>query len=192
MRYASLSTTVAVLLLPSVVAAQARPASSDAPGNAEFVRAAEAGGPADIAKNATIARMEPDGKVTSVREGTNGFTCSVMPDGSNAPFCADQQAMGWMISAMSEQPTPTNTQPGIAYMAKGGVHFETNDGAIVMEPGAGIKEVKEPPHWMVLWPVDSATSGLPTRPNAGGSYIMFAGTPYAHLMVYQDPKKLKR
>jgi hypothetical protein len=28
-------------------------------------------------------------------------------------------------------------------------------------------------------------------PNPGGAYVMFDGTPYAHLMVYQDPNKLK-
>jgi hypothetical protein len=33
---------------------------------------------------------------------------------------------------------------------------------------------------------------LPTRPNPGGTYIMLAGTPYAHLIVYQDPKMLKQ
>ena len=42
----------------------------------------------------------------------------------------------------------------------------------------------------MLWPIDPATTGLPTRPNAGGAYIMFAGTPFAHLMIYQDPKLL--
>lgn len=30
------------------------------------------------------------------------------------------------------------------------------------------------------------------RPDAGGSYIMFAGTPYAHLMICQDPKMLEQ
>jgi hypothetical protein len=192
MRYALLPAVATILLLPSALAAQSQPASNDAPGDAEFMRAAEAGGPANIAKNATIVRMEPGGKVTRMREGANGFTCSIMPDGSNTPFCGDQQAMEWMVAAMSKQPQPTNTQPGVAYMAKGGVHHETKDGAIVMEPAAGTKEVKEPAHWMLLWPLDSARTGLPTRPNDGGSYIMFAGTPYAHLMVYQDPKKLKQ
>jgi hypothetical protein len=45
---------------------------------------------------------------------------------------------------------------------------------------------------MILWPIDAARTGLPTSPNAGGSYVMFEGTPFAHLMVYQDPKMLKK
>ena len=46
-------------------------------------------------------------------------------------------------------------------------------------------------HWL-LTPLDSATAGIPTHPNAGGSCIMFVGAPYAHLTLYQDPKMLKR
>lgn len=89
------------------------------------------------------------------------------------------------------QPKPTNTAPGIAYMAKGGIHYETATGAVVMDKSATTKDVAEPPHWMLMWAFDPATVGLPDRPNAAGVYVMFAGTPYAHLMIYQDPNKLK-
>jgi hypothetical protein len=51
--------------------------------------------------------------------------------------------------------------------------------------------VKEPPHWMLMWGFDAATTGLPTKENPSGVYIMFAGTPYAHLMVYQNPNQMK-
>jgi hypothetical protein len=56
--------------------------------------------------------------------------------------------------------------------------------------GEGAKVVKEPPHWMIMWPFNAATTKLPTVPNRAGAYIMFEDTPYAHLMVYQDPKKM--
>jgi len=45
--------------------------------------------------------------------------------------------------------------------------------------------------WMILWPVENQTSGLPLMPNKFGTYVMFEGTPYAHLMVYQDPMKMR-
>ena len=160
--------------------------------NNEFIQEAEAGGPPRIASAAAIARLEPGGKVVPVREGSNGFTCTIMPDGSNAPFCGDEGGFAWLVAAMSKQPKPPTTSPGIAYMAKGGAHFETAKGEIVMERSADTKDVREPPHWMLLWPLDPAATGIPTHPNAGGSYIMFPGTPYAHLMVYQDPKMLKQ
>lgn len=182
-----------LLLLPSGFSlAQAKPESHGKESNAQFIRDAESGAPARIADKAAIARLEPGGKVTRIREGSNGFTCTLIPDGSNAPMCGDASAFAWMVAAMSKRPRPpVSSKPGIVYMAQGGVHHETPDGEIVMEPSANTREVKEPPHWMLMYPFDSA-SGLPTRPNAGGTYIMFAGTPYAHLMVYQDPKKLKR
>ena len=159
----------------------------------EYIHDVQEAAPARIADQAGVSRLDPKGKVTPVRESKNGFTCTLMPDGSNAPVCADQRGFAWLVSAMSQKPQPPAIdKPGIAYMAKGGVHHETSDGKIVMMPGAGTKDVREPPHWMVIWPFDSASTGIPTKPNAGGTYIMFAGTPYAHLMVYQDPKMLKQ
>lgn len=90
---------------------------------------------------------------------------------------------------LKNEPRPANPAPGVAYMANGGQHWE-KDGKVVMNEEAGAKLVDEPPHWMITWAFDPKTSGLPTQPNQGGVYIMFAGTPYAHLMIYQDPNKL--
>lgn len=178
------------LLIPAVLHAQAQPAGQTKESEAEFIRTAEAGAPDRISAQATIARIEPKGKTSVVRQGSNGFTCSLFPDESHAPICADRSGWRWFVAAISGQPKPP-TAGGIGYMAKGGLHYELPDGKIVMSPGSNTKSVKEPPHWMLLTPLDPATSGIPTRPNAGGSYIMFAGTPYAHLMIYQDPKMLK-
>ncbi|MGH7700130.1 MAG: hypothetical protein ACREMJ_06385 [Gemmatimonadales bacterium] len=175
----------------SLAAAVAIPLSAQAPG-ADFIKKAEAGAPAAISAKATIAHIDPAGKaVHIVRQGTNRFTCTLLPDGSDAPYCGDQHAWQWVVDAFTGKPAPTNTAPGIAYMAQGGMHHETPDGESVMMPGPNTKEVQEPPHWMLTWPVDPAVSGLPTKPNPGGVYVMFGGTPYAHLMVYQDPNKLK-
>ncbi|HEX5385524.1 MAG TPA: hypothetical protein VFW66_02360 [Gemmatimonadales bacterium] len=159
--------------------------------DAEFIRQAASGGPRAISSDAAIVRIEKAGSVTTLRPGTNGFTCTLMPDGTNAPFCGDKHAWPWMVAAMTRQPKPPNTEPGVSYMAQGGTHFETPNGEVVMEPGPNTRAVKEPPHWMLMWPVDPATSGLPTKPNPMGVYVMFAGTPYAHLMVYQNPGQLK-
>ena len=159
--------------------------------NEEYVRAAVLGAPERISDRAAVARVEPGGKTSQLRQGTNGFTCALFPDASLAPVCADEQGWAWLTAAFSNRPQPPSTKPGIAYMAKGGVHYEMPDGKIVMAASPQTKEVKEPPHWMILWPLDPATTGLPTKPNAGGSYVMFEGTPYEHLMIYQDPKMLK-
>lgn len=179
------------LLGPAALLAQGNrdTAGYSASSNAEFIRLATAGAPGSISDNATIAKLEKDGTATVVRPGTNGFTCTLLPEPDNPPLCGDSAAMQWGQDAFSGKDRPSNTKPGIAYMAQGGSHYETPDGKIVMHAGPDTKLVKEPPHWMVMWPVDT-TSGLPTKPNASGSYIMFAGTPFAHLMVYQDPKAM--
>jgi hypothetical protein len=158
----------------------------------ELVKLALSAAPAHIAKDATAMVPGPDGKLMEARKGTNGFTCVPDLDGMSEPdpLCADPAAWQWANDLLSNAPKPTNTVPGVAYMAKGGWHFE-KDGKILMNNEPGAKAVKEPPHWMIFWPFDSKMSGIPAMPNAGGVYVMFDGTPYSHLMIYQDPNKLK-
>lgn len=147
--------------------------------------------PARVAKEAGVMIYGADGKLTEVRKTTNGFTCvpTVMNLPEPDPMCMDAAAHQWLTDISGNAPKPSNTVPGIAYMARGGSHFE-KDGKVVMS-GDGAKVMKEPPHWMVMWPFDPAASQLPTKPNASGVYIMFEGSPYAHLMIYQDPNKMK-
>ena len=147
--------------------------------------------PARISKDAGVMIYGADGKLTEAKKGTNGFTCipTVMNLPVPDPICMDAASNQWMTDVMNNAPKPSNTVPGIAYMARGGSHFEKN-GKVVMA-GEGAKVVKEPPHWMVMWPFDPAASQLPTVPNPSGVYIMFEGSPYAHLMIYQDPNKMK-
>jgi hypothetical protein len=147
--------------------------------------------PAQIAKEAGVMVYGADGKLTEVRESTNGFMCipTVMNLPDPDPICMDAASHQWMSDIMSGAPKPTNTVPGVAYMARGGSHYE-KDGKVVM--GAeGAKVKKEPPHWMIMWPFDPTTSKLPKAPNPSGVYIMFEDSPYAHLMIYQDPNKMK-
>ena len=191
MRLSLARPVVALLVLAPALHAQAKPAGPTKEADVEFIKSAEEGAPARLSTLATVARMEPKGKPVIVRQGSNGFTCTLFPDESHAPVCADPNGWRWFVAAMSDQPKPP-ASGGIAYMAKGGLHYEKPDGQIVMKPGSDTKSVKEPPHWMLLTPLDPSASGLPSKPNAGGTYIMFAGTPYAHLMIYQDPKMLKQ
>jgi hypothetical protein len=147
--------------------------------------------PAHLAKEAGVMIYGADSKLTEVKPSGNGFTCipTVMNLPEPDPMCMDGAAHQWMTDIVNNAPKPSNTVPGIAYMARGGSHFE-KDGKVVMQ-AEGAKVVKEPPHWMVMWPFEASATKLPTRPNASGTYIMFEGSPYAHLMIYQDPKKMK-
>jgi len=159
----------------------------------QLIKTALGGAPWAIAKDAAVMIPGADGKLTEVKKGTNGFTCLPDIDGMPTPdpFCGDAASMQWANDFMSGAPKPTNTAPGVAYMAKGGWHFE-KDGKILLKNEEGAKAVKEPPHWMIFWPFDSKSTGLPSMPAPFGTYIMFDGNPYAHLMIYQNPmKKMK-
>ena len=185
------------LMTPAIITAGDKPSKKDtttkevkAMSEKDQTALALSAAPAHIAKEAGILIYGADGKLTETKKSANGFTCipSVMNLPDPDPMCMDAAVQQWMTDLMNKAPKPTNTVPGIAYMARGGAHFE-RDGKVVMS-GDGAKIVKEPPHWMVLWPFDAATK-LPQFPNSSGVYIMFEGTPYAHLMVYQDPMKMK-
>ncbi len=157
----------------------------------EQVKLALSAAPSHITKEASVMIYGAEGKLTETKKGTNGFICvpTVMNLPAPDPMCMDAAVYQWMTDRMNNAPKPTNTVPGIAYMARGGSHFEKG-GQVVMS-GDGAKTVKEPPHWMIMWPFEATTAKLPTTPNPFGVYVMFDGTPYAHLMVYQDPMKMK-
>lgn len=181
-------------LVNHVTAGEKRKASQDVKSMSqdEQIKLALSAAPLRIAQDAAVLVLGEDGKLKEVKGGTNGFTCvpTVMNLPEPDPMCMDAAVKQWLNDIMNNAPKPSNTVPGIAYMAKGGSHWE-KDGQVVMKEEPGAKIVKEPPHWMVMWPFDAKTAMLPTAPNPSGVYIMFEGTPYAHLMIYQDPRRMK-
>ncbi len=150
-----------------------------------MIKSALAAAPAEIARDAGVVMVKPDGSIEALRESRNGFTC--MPDNPNSPgkdpMCADPQGWQWVSSWIKRAPKPTNNQPGIIYMLQGGSDISATD------PWATKTDhyISSPPHYMIVWPFDPKTSGLPTQPSKTGTWIMWADTPYAHLMINQNP-----
>jgi hypothetical protein len=150
--------------------------------------------PERVSKKATIMLPDKDGELVVVRKGTNGFTCVPDIDGQEipSPMCADEATMRFFLDMWSGKERPANKIPGVGYMAQGGWHWE-KDGEVIMsmakdEPGA--KRVREPAHWMLIYPFTPEKTFLQPKPSAFGTWIMFDGTPFAHLMIYQDPMSL--
>lgn len=170
-----------------LLVAAATAAPGQAPSKEELIKSALAAAPADIAKGAAVIAPGPDGQMVTIKEGTNGFTC--LPDQPETPgkdaMCLDPQAMIWAQSWMAHDPKPKNTGPGVAYMLTGGSDVSATDPWA--KPGPNHKFVNSPPHWMILWAFDAKVTGLSTTPQDHGTWIMFAGTPYAHLMINQTP-----
>jgi hypothetical protein len=188
-----LTTAVAIaVLLPAPLFAQqpveshgGSHAVSAGPSDETLIRSALAAAPKHIADGATVIAPGPSGAMRTLRTGKNGFTC--MPDAPNTPgpdpMCLDEQAMIWAKDWMAKAPKPTNTAPGIMYMLRGGSDISATD------PFATATKnfVASPPHWMIVWPFDGKATGLPLTPKKTGTWIMWPGTPYAHLMINQVP-----
>jgi hypothetical protein len=140
--------------------------------------------PPDVSDGATVAEMDAHGKMTVLRPGTNGFTCMPGdPSGVAQPaMCADQASMQWFKDFAEHKPKPTNTVPGITYMLAGATQRSDSDPNDTTSPPIAIG-----PHWMIMWPLDPKTTGLPTTHRPMGAYIMWAGTPYAHVHIIGRP-----
>jgi hypothetical protein len=70
----------------------------------------------------------------------------------------------------------------MAYMLAGGVDASNTD-PYATEPPTGDEWIYTGPHVMIIVPDPAALDGLPTDPNSGGPYVMWKGTPYAHIMM---------
>jgi hypothetical protein len=141
-------------------------------------------GPTDVAKAARIVDTEAQGEMVILREGNNGFTC--MPGNLSVvgepPMCVDAAAMQWYDDAKAHKPKPTNTVPGITYMLAGATQRSDSD-----PNDTTSMPIEVGPHWMIMWPFDPKTTGLPTTHKPTGAYIMWAGSPYAHLHIMGHP-----
>ena len=168
------STLTFLLVLCVLVPATAQAQQSNRAKIEEAMKAA----PQDLARNATIM----DWDQTVLREGTNGWTCLPTPPNlpGTAPMCLDEQWVSW-AHAWQTRTTPTLTGIGISYMLEG------DEGASNSDP-YGTKEtatdwVVAGPHLMILAPDPAMLDGLTTDPDTGGPWVMWKGTPYAHIMV---------
>ena len=171
-------------LVSTCIAAQDRPSTPAVDTKRAKIALALSAAPPNIAKNAKVVDHGADGKEVTLREGNNGFTCFPGQPGvpGGQPFCGNAAALQWENDHDAHKPKPTNTEPGIEYMMAGGTDWSASDPYITSGT-----PIKEPPHWMIMWPFDSAITGLPTKPKQTGTWIMWAGTPWSHLMINQKP-----
>lgn len=179
-----ISTVLLACFSATTVAAQTKAATPKPDSKATKIARAISAAPANIAKAARVVDLDDKGNEISLREGTNGFTCYPGHPGEvgGQPYCANEAAVQWERDFAAHKPKPTNTEPGIEYMMLGGTDWSGSD------PNATSgTPIKEPAHWMIMWPFDPKTTGLSAEPKATGTWIMWAGTPYAHLMINGRP-----
>ena len=147
------------------------------------IASAASAGPANITAAAAIMDVDSTGKMIPLREGTNGWLC--VPDNPATPgpdpTCADKAWQDWLGAYMAKKP-PHVSGVGVAYMLAGGSDASNTD-PFATAPAAGAQWVTTGPHIMVLAPNPAMLAAYSSDPGAGTPFVMFKGTPYAHLMV---------
>ena len=170
---------------PAAPSGDVNQAIAAAAGPADPIEGALAAAPAAIAKDAAVVAINPDGSMKQLREGGNGWTC--MPDNPETPgtdpMCMDGNAMKWAQAWIGHKPPPADNV-GLMYMLAGGSDASNTD-PYGKTPKKGGKWVDTGPHVMVVGS-EALNRQYPSgdeNPDTSKPYVMFAGTPYAHMMI---------
>ena len=181
----AVTAALAALCLASAVGparSQQPPAAATpaAPDREALIRSAISAAPPTL--RATVKVMDFNGNV--LRDGPSGFTCLPAPPNIAGPMCLDEVWMGWLDAWANRRPF-TPSRAALAYMlagdtAEGGA---SNINPFDEQPTAGNDWMVEGPHVMILVPDPAMLDALPTAHHGGGPYVMWKGTPYAHIMM---------
>ena len=150
---------------------------------AELIASAVSAGPAAVTADAVVYGFAADGSMMTLREGSNGWWC--LPNDPSTPtedpMCGDANAMDWAKAWMGKT-LPTPGKVGFIYMLQGGSGASNTD-PYLTAPADG-KWLIDGPHVMVMNATDmmAGYKGGP-NPDPTKPYIMWEGTPYAHLMI---------
>ena len=165
-------------------AAEKDAAAKKAPSEKQLIASAMSAAPSAVAKGAKIVAMDDKGMHT-LREGSNAFTC--MPDNPATPgpdpMCADKNAMAWVDAWVGHKPPPSG-KVGLMYMLSGGTDASNTD-PYATKPDAANHWIKTGPHIMIVG-ADAAFYDMYPKaadPDTAAPYVMWAGTPYQHLMI---------
>jgi hypothetical protein len=145
------------------------------------VASALSAAPAAIGQHAAVMGLD----MKTLRKGDNGWTCYPDDPGTpgDDPMCVDANGQEWMAAFMNHTAPPA-AKVGLAYMLKGGSDASNLDPSLA-KPPSGAKWVTTGPHLMILNASVAAASGYPTGqadPDTARPYVMWGGTPYAHIM----------
>src|SRR5256886_13170163 len=185
MRHVALTLGCSVVLVSGLAVAQQSNTTAGKMTDEEIIKSAMSAAPESIGKGATIIDVGSDSKIRVVRQGSNQFTC--MADNPNTPgpdpMCADRNAMEGVDAWLNKKEPPKN-KVGFMYMLAGGTDASNTD-PYAQKPEATNHWVKTGPHVMIVGADPAFYDGYPkdADPNTAVPYVMWAGTPYQHLMA---------
>ena len=184
MRNVAVTLGCSVVFFSGLAVAQQNNMPSGKMTDEEVIKSAMAAAPEAIGKGAKIIDVDSDGKIRVVRQGSNQFTC--MADNPNTPgpdpMCADRNAMEWIEAWLNKKEPPKN-KVGFMYMLAGGTDASNTD-PYAQKPEANNNWVETGPHVMIVG-AKGLLDAYPRSPKPDTSmpYVMWADTPYEHLMI---------
>jgi hypothetical protein len=178
-----------ILLVVAVLALLAAVSASRASGqsNATKIATALSAAPASIAAHATVMDYPgKDGKMATLKAGNNGWVCLPSHPQSkylvNDAMCVDHTWMGWFGNLMAKKKSPEVKQVGYSYMLSAN-DWESNTDGDATAPTPTNEWHHVHPHMMIIYPDPKMLEGLPITPSTNGAYVMWPGSPYAHVMI---------
>jgi hypothetical protein len=187
--------TIAVLL--SGLWGQSAPALDVSPPEVQIVAAVQAA-PEERRADATVLGYDAKGTLVTLRQGTNDLVC----------LADDPKEQGFSAACYHKDLEPFMARgrelraQGVTGKAREETRWKEIEAATLKMPreprslhvltGTGIdptgKVIDPYIRWVIYTPYATAEStGLSTKPVPGGPWLMFAGTPGAHVMI--APKK---
>ena len=151
----------------------------------DLIQSALSAAPASVSAHATI--MDWEFKV--LRKGTNGWTC--LPDRQDTPgpdpWCVTEPWMNF-LRAYVNKTAPTYSEIGFAYMLMGDSPVSNSDPFATKQTGPEDWVTHVGPHLMMLVPNRDLLKSITTDHRNGGPWIMWANTPYAHIMIPMESR----
>lgn len=178
--------TLSSLILATLAATAANAHAQTAPSVDDQIRSALSAAPAAVAEHATIAL----GDGTILRQGSSDWVCLPdMPDvPGNSPMCLDAN---WreVMDALMNQRNPAFVGTGFSYMLQGDMPVSNTD-PYATGPTADNQWIPDGgPHIMMVFSDPAMLVGISTDPDNGGPFVMWKGTPYAHVMIPTEPRR---
>ncbi len=176
-----------VLSAPAILAAESKAGmqATTSAADQKAITSAMSAAPKKVGAAATIVAIGSDGKMRTLRRGSNGFTC--MPDNPTTPgpdpMCMDKAALEWAEAWMGHK-KPTVGKTGFMYMLAGGTDASNMD-PYAQKPTTGNHWIKTGPHVMIVGAEPGFYDMYPknAQPDTGVPYVMWPGTQYQHLMI---------
>jgi hypothetical protein len=145
--------------------------------------------PASVSSNATVMDwpVTTGGPMQQLRAGSNGWVCYpttpiVYANGAHRDaMCLDPEFQGW-ANAWMGRTAPAARRAAVAYMLQGDAGASNTD-PYATGPTSTNDWVVSGPHVMVIVPDASSLDAMSADARNGGPWVMWKGTPYAHIMV---------